>query len=177
MLCRATPPSPHCTGTKRLRTIGPLLTQPRRRPQICLDSRAKLPGIFNGSAAWGDYNNDGRQDLVLTGDTSSGYIAKVFRNERIGFNDGITFSYGTSFEEETGASLPGVIGNAAWGDYNNDGKQDILLTGDTGSAYVAKLYRNTGNGFTEESNPLLQIKTPTNLLITVHGETPTTMAN
>jgi len=134
-------------------------------PKFVLEGRAKLPGIFNGSAAWADYNNDGRKDLVLTGDTSSGYIAKVFRNERIG--DGITFSVGTSFEEETGASLPGVNGNAAWGDYNNDGKQDILLAGDTGlkgntglAIYVAKLYRNTGNGFTEESNPLLQNQNP-----------------
>jgi hypothetical protein len=128
--------------------------------KFILDRSAKLPGIFNGSAAWGDYNNDGRKDLVLTGDTSSGYIAKVFRNDVIRLNSGSIFYYGLTFVEETGASLPGVIGNAAWGDYNNDGKQDILLTGDTGSAYVAKLYRNSGNGFTEESNPLLQNHQP-----------------
>ncbi|MEG4082532.1 FG-GAP-like repeat-containing protein, partial [Microcoleus sp. POL10_C6] len=128
---------------------------------------ARLPGMFNGSADWGDYNNDGRKDLVLTGDTSSGYIAKVFRNERIDFGGGIPFNYGTSFEEETGVNLPGVIGNAAWGDYNNDGKQDILLAGNTGlknnnglAIYVAKLYQNTGNGFTEESNPLLPNQIP-----------------
>ena len=128
--------------------------------KFILNRSAKLPGIFNGSAAWGDYNNDGRKDLVLTGDTSSGYIAKVFRNDVIRLNTGNTFYYGLTFVEETGASLPGVIGNAAWGDYNNDGQQDILLAGDTGSAYVAKLYRNTGNGFTEESNPLLQYQNP-----------------
>ncbi|MEG4333342.1 FG-GAP-like repeat-containing protein [Microcoleus sp. AT9_A2] len=125
-------------------------------PRFSPDSRAKLPGILNGSAAWGDYNSDGRPDLVLTGDTGAGYIAKVFRNDPTGFNDGSILNYGITFEEETGASLPGVIGNAAWGDYNNDGKPDILLTGDTGSEYIAKLYRNTGNGFTEESNLLLQ---------------------
>ncbi|MEG4012815.1 MULTISPECIES: FG-GAP-like repeat-containing protein, partial [unclassified Microcoleus] len=132
--------------------------------KFTLDSRVKLPGIFNGSAAWGDYNNDGRKDLVLTGDTSSGYIAKVFRNELTGFNNGSIFYYALTFEEETGASLPGVIGNAAWGDYDNDGKPDILLTGDTAaqsdpkSNYIAKLYRNTGNGFTEK--PLPQNQNP-----------------
>ncbi|MEG4988303.1 FG-GAP-like repeat-containing protein, partial [Microcoleus sp. BR0-C5] len=133
-------------------------------------SKAKLPGIFNGSAAWGDYNNDGQQDLLLTGDTTSGYIAKVFRNNgsfSSFSNDSSVFSFGNDFEEETGASLPGVIGNAAWGDYNNDGKIDILLAGDTGlkrdnglAIYVAKLYRNTGNGFTEESNSLLPNQIP-----------------
>ncbi|MEG4634679.1 FG-GAP-like repeat-containing protein [Microcoleus sp. AR_TQ3_B6] len=132
--------------------------------KFTLDRNAKLPGIFNGSAAWGDYNNDGRKDLVLTGDTSSGYIAKVFRNDVIRLNSGNTFYYGFTFVEETGASLPGVIGNAAWGDYDNDGKQDILLTGDTALKsdpnpnYIAKLYRNTGNGFTEK--PLLQYQNP-----------------
>jgi hypothetical protein len=73
--------------------------------------------------------------------------------------------------------LPGVIGNAAWGDYNNDGKPDILLTGDTGSEYIAKLYRNTGNGFTEESNLLLQepYRNLNEPLITALGETMTMM--
>ncbi|MEG5042660.1 MULTISPECIES: FG-GAP-like repeat-containing protein [unclassified Microcoleus] len=127
--------------------------------KFTLDTRVKLPGIFNGSAAWGDYNNDGRKDLVLTGDTSSGYIAKVFRNEPIGFNNGSIFNYALTFEEETGASLPGVIGNAAWGDYDNDGQLDILLTGDTALKsdpkpnYIAKLYRNTPDGFTEKQLP------------------------
>jgi Domain of unknown function (DUF4347)/RTX calcium-binding nonapeptide repeat (4 copies)/FG-GAP-like repeat/Calx-beta domain len=127
--------------------------------KFTLDRRATLPGIFNGSAAWGDYNNDGRQDLLLTGDTGTGYIAKVFRNDLFGFNDGSIFNYRISFEEETGAKLPGVIGNAAWGDYDNDGKLDILLTGDTAAQsdpkpnYIAKLYRNTPDGFTEKPLP------------------------
>ncbi|MEG3838160.1 FG-GAP-like repeat-containing protein, partial [Microcoleus sp. Z1_C3] len=154
----STPGSPYTPITSLYRNPridnfpSPFQTEPIDLDKFDLDKNVKLPGIFQGSAAWGDYNNDGRPDLVLTGDTGAGgYIAKVFRNE------------GRNFEEETGASLPGVIGNAAWGDYNNDGKIDILLAGDTGlksdngsAIYVAKLYRNTGNGFTQESNSLLQ---------------------
>ncbi|MEG4391875.1 DUF4347 domain-containing protein [Microcoleus sp. BROC3] len=161
----STPGSPYTPITRLYRNQRVDSTLPYNPTSIdptkfTLDTRVKLPGIFNGSAAWGDYNNDGRKDLVLTGDTSSGYIAKVFRNEPIGFNNGSIFNYALTFEEETGVNLPGVIGNAAWGDYNNDGKPDILLAGDTGSAYVAKLYRNTGNGFTEENKPLLQNQNP-----------------
>ncbi|WP_293348413.1 MULTISPECIES: DUF4347 domain-containing protein [unclassified Microcoleus] len=130
----------------------PFPTEPPNLDKFSLDRNVKLPGIFNGSAAWGDYNNDGTPDLVLTGDTGAGgYIAKVFRNE------------GRNFEEETGAKLPGVKGNAAWGDYDNDGNKDILLTGDTGSEYIAKLYRNTGNGFTEK--PLPQSQNPNEPII------------
>ncbi|WP_333340714.1 FG-GAP-like repeat-containing protein, partial [Microcoleus sp. D3_18_C1] len=150
----STPGSPYTPITRLYRNPridnfpSPFQAEPIDLDKFDLDKNVKLPGIFQGSAAWGDYNNDGRPDLVLTGDTGAGgYIAKVFRNE------------GRNFEEETGASLPGVIGNAAWGDYDNDGKPDILLTGDTALKsdpkpnYIAKLYRNTGNGFTEKPLP------------------------
>ena len=36
--------------------------------------------------------------------------------------------------------------SVAWGDYDNDGDLDILLTGTTGSGGVAKVYRNDGGG-------------------------------
>ena len=43
----------------------------------------------------------------------------------------------------------------AWGDYDNDGDLDILLTGNinTGYARVSKIYRNEGNNvFTEQTS-------------------------
>ncbi|MCL1466828.1 FG-GAP-like repeat-containing protein [Argonema galeatum] len=102
---------------------------------------AGLPGIFSDSAVWGDYDNDGKLDILLTGSSPSGSspsgrIAKVYRNTGNGFID-------------INAGLTGVDnGSAAWGDYDNDGKLDILLTGATaGSGSIAKVYRNTGNGF------------------------------
>jgi Domain of unknown function (DUF4347)/FG-GAP-like repeat/RTX calcium-binding nonapeptide repeat (4 copies)/Calx-beta domain len=148
------PPEPYTPITRLYRNQKTDSTQPYPwastidPDKFGLDKVVKLPGIFQGSAAWEDYNNDGKKDLVLTGDTGAGgYIAKVFRNE------------GRDFEEETGAKLPGVIGNAAWGDYDNDGNKDILLTGDTAAQsdpkpnYIAKLYRNTPDGFTEKPLP------------------------
>ncbi len=101
-----------------------------------------LIGVYHSSAAWGDYDNDGDLDILLTGDSNSGPVSKIYRNN--GDN---------SFTEQTGISLTGVrLGSVAWGDYDNDGDLDILLTGDTGSEPVSKIYRNDrDNTFTEQS--------------------------
>ena len=103
------------------------------------DSGLSLPGIEAGSVAWGDYDNDGYLDVLLTGTTngnfSSAGISNFYRNNGNG-------SFTDLF-----ACLPGVgLGSVAWGDYNNDGYPDILLTGYTGSGYISKVYRNNGNG-------------------------------
>jgi predicted nucleotidyltransferase len=97
-----------------------------------------LPGVSNGAAAWGDYDNDGDLDIVLTGYTGSTHISKIFKNN------------GNGFAEVFSGSLTGVASSSvAWGDYDNDGDLDILLNGHTGSAYISKIYKNTGTGFTE----------------------------
>ncbi|MCX6301385.1 MAG: VCBS repeat-containing protein [Bacteroidia bacterium] len=104
-----------------------------------------LPGVTNSSSAWGDYDNDGDLDIVITGNTSSGRISKIFRNN--GNN---------SFTENTGVSLPGIgYGSVAWGDYDNDGDIDLLLTGTSNgspSGALSGIFRNNGNStFTEQS--------------------------
>jgi hypothetical protein len=100
-----------------------------------IDISAGLPGVAACSVAWGDYNNDGLLDILLSGDTGSGYITRVYQNN----GDG-TFT-------NIAAGLPGVAYcSAAWGDYNNDGLLDILLSGDTGSNYITSIYQNNGDG-------------------------------
>jgi hypothetical protein len=109
-----------------------------------------LPGINKGSVAWGDYDNDGDLDILMTGATgySPNYnpISKIYRND--GNN---------SFVEQTGISLAGVYNSSvAWGDYDNDGHLDILLTGTSVSGPVSKIYHNNGNGtFYEQTDILL----------------------
>jgi len=101
-----------------------------------------LTGVYYSSVAWGDYDNDGDLDILLTGSSNSTRVAKIYRNN--GDN---------SFAEQTGISLTRVDrSSVAWGDYDNDGDLDILLTGFTGSSYVSKIYRNNGdNSFTEQT--------------------------
>ena len=108
-------------------------------------SNIMLPGISQGSAQWGDYDNDGDLDILLTGLSSSGYITKIIRNN--GNN---------SFTVLTSLSLPGVTnGSAKWGDYDNDGYLDILITGDSNLGIISKIYRNNGNSTFSEQNGIM----------------------
>jgi hypothetical protein len=101
---------------------------------------AALPGVSHGSLAWGDYDRDGRLDLLLCGEArfvSAGFIplTQLWRNTTNGF-------------VESGLGLTGVRhGAAAWGDYDNDGRPDVLLAGRASSGPVAQVWRNTGAGF------------------------------
>ena len=115
------------------------------------DNGVTLPGVFAGSAAWGDYDNDGRLDLLLTGFTSDGSrITRICHNN----GDG-TFT-------DINAGLTGVSnGNAAWGDYDNDGRLDVVVTGNTGilggpgNGRISRIYHNNGDGtFTDSGVPL-----------------------
>ena len=93
-----------------------------------------LPQVSGGSAAWGDYDNDGRPDFLITGwNTNNSAIAQLWHNTRDGF---------------TNVPIPGlagvVQGSIAWADYDNDGWRDFLVIGGSSS----QLWRNTSSGFT-----------------------------
>jgi len=94
------------------------------------ENEVTLTGVQKGSSAWGDYDNDGDLDVLMTGDTSTGYISKIFRNDSDVFID-------------VDAGLIGIYNSSvAWGDYDNDGDLDILLAGSSSAGYISKIYRN-----------------------------------
>ncbi len=102
---------------------------------------AGLAGVNNSSVAWGDYDNDGDLDILLTGYSDLGSIARIYRNDgpELGFYD-------------AEAGLTGVRdGAAVWGDYDNDGDLDILLIGQSSAGRVTQVYRNDPSSGSERS--------------------------
>lgn len=98
------------------------------------DISASLPGLSNGSAEWGDYDSDGDLDLLITGRDE-----QLVATSMIFLNDNGTFV-------DSGIALPGIMGGeASWGDYDNDGWLDIILTGrivGCGGLATTMLFRN-----------------------------------
>ncbi|MEG4495046.1 S8 family serine peptidase [Microcoleus sp. D3_18_C4] len=105
-----------------------------------IDINAALTGVSSSDAAWGDYDNDGDLDILLTGKfNGASPISKIYRNDNGNFID-------------INAALQGVSdGSVNWGDYDNDGDLDILLSGANQSGFSSKIYRNDGGIFTDIS--------------------------
>jgi hypothetical protein len=104
------------------------------------DIGASLTGVSSSDAAWGDYDNDGDLDILLTGRVNSASpVSKIYRNDSGNFTD-------------INANLQGVgDSSVSWGDYDNDGDLDILLSGANLSGFSSKIYRNDGGIFTDIS--------------------------
>jgi len=101
---------------------------------------SSLTAVTRGGVLWVDYDNDGKLDIFLHGDSSSGSIARLYRNNG---ND--------NFAEVT-TNFPGVNNSSAdWADYDNDGDADLLLTGISGVSYISRIYRNDSGSFTDIS--------------------------
>jgi len=115
----------------------------------------QITGVDNVSIDFGDYNNDGYLDILLTGyhwNDTSYEITKIYKNN----GDG-------TFTEVNNLKLIGVhLGCVCFGDYDNDGMLDILLTGsDKNVIPQTKIYKNNGDDtFTEQID--INLKTVSN---------------
>ena len=130
--------------------VALMLTASKAHSQFTLEAAANFPPVFSGSTAWGDYDNDGRLDLLLTGAD----VATGLPSLSLWHNTGAGFSNVTA---TVAPGLPGLFDSSvAWGDYDNDGRLDLLvsgLTNFTGDSAVSQIWRNTGAGFTNVPVP------------------------
>ncbi|MEJ2634726.1 MAG: T9SS type A sorting domain-containing protein [Calditrichia bacterium] len=90
----------------------------RNDDSVFVNINANILNVCSGSCDWGDYDNDGDLDLIITGfinDTQG--ITKIYRND----ND--------NFVDINAVLRPFNTGSARWGDYDCDGDLDILVCG------------------------------------------------
>ncbi len=104
-----------------------------------IDRNTYIPEAMGCGAAFLDYDNDGWLDiLLLTGsrwkDVPAGATNRLYKNNRDG-----TF---TDVTEKAGLGRSGWFFGVTVGDYNNDGLEDIFITGWPRNF----LYRNNGDG-------------------------------
>jgi len=105
-----------------------------------------IDGTFYGRPNWGDYDNDGDLDLLITG-----------FSEANGTNP-ITVLYN---QDNNGSFLPDLTialdsvgsSSAGWSDYNNDGDLDLFVAGfKANQDVIAKVYDNL-EGIQNANNP------------------------
>jgi hypothetical protein len=112
---------------------------------------SQLPEDMGSGAAWGDYDNDGWQDLFIVNtvgslklspieiENSSAHCALYHNNK-----DG-TFS---EVSTQAGVDYRGWGMGAAWGDYNNDELPDLFITSYGKNVF----FHNNGDGtFTDRT--------------------------
>ncbi len=89
------------------------------------------------TAAWGDYDDDGRLDLFIGNETGphETHPCELFRNGDDGRFEDVAAA--------SGLALTGYVKGAGWGDYDNDGDLDLYVSRIDGGNH---LMRNDGPG-------------------------------
>ena len=107
-----------------------------------------IPGYYDGSVEWGDYDRDGDFDLLITGNTKNGPQSNIYRNNR---NNNFV---------KINAKLPGVsYGIGRWADYDNDGDLDIIISGNESSGKViTELFKNDNGIFNHVNSGFADLK-------------------
>ncbi|WP_341227064.1 T9SS type A sorting domain-containing protein [uncultured Arcticibacterium sp.] len=112
-------------------------------------SQNLFEGVHQSSIAFNDIDLDSDYDLIITGHNGSGGSTKLYKNDGSG-----------NFSEELNIPFDNVYASSiAFGDIENDGDDDLLITGFSSEANkpISKLYTNDGLGnFLEDTMSTFQ---------------------
>jgi tetratricopeptide (TPR) repeat protein len=121
----------HFNPTGLASALGRKLTQAELAQEA---TRRELVAAFSTSLGLLDYDHDCKLDLFATGSDSDGKpLARLFHNDGGKFSD---------VTERSKTTVGGPAAGAIFGDFDNDGKQDISIFG----YRLLALYRNNGDG-------------------------------
>ena len=107
-----------------------------------IGSSLNLPN--SACSAWGDYDDDGYADLYIGASWGQHRCVLLHNDGDGGFTD-VTVAMGLRTEPQYWED-----DGAAWGDFNNDGTLDLIVSGGNHNPI---LYRNDGDHFTDVGGP------------------------
>lgn len=104
--------------------------------QMFEEQSSFLPQLSRGDIAYGDFDQDGDQDILVTGSSEQNLpLTKIFRNDN-----------GKFTELNTGIENL-MLSTAVWADLNNDKYPEIIISGKNSQREaVTLIYRNWKNG-------------------------------
>ena len=107
----------------------------------------ELDGVYGCAADWGDFDNDGDLDLIVSGaESPDSYVTQIYQNL-----DGTLVPFTTP--------LPAVaFGDLQWADADNDMDLDLAVTGvEPGGAFFSDVLLNDGGNFVRAFAPMQQV--------------------
>ncbi len=106
---------------------------------IFAETSPGLPGVYNGNATWGDYDNDNDLDILITGNTGGSPYTAIYSNTN------------NNYERVAQQFLPLMGSAGAWGDFDNDMFIDFIISGEDNEGYpVCVVYKNLSGSFFKE---------------------------
>ncbi len=141
--------SDYITYTNAFTNIGNL--------EFELDINYSITGFANGDIAFGDINNNGQADILITGNGENSIFTKLFTN-----NDGI-------FQELNTTTFPSLYnGTSSFSDFDDDGDLDFLICGIDNSFFDVQTYIYKNQLITK--GPSKELQGPTNLSTSFSAE-------
>jgi hypothetical protein len=106
-----------------------------------------LPDIYNGFVAWNDVDRDGFMDLFISGESEKGNIVTdIFKGN------------GTLDFLKSKTDIPRLTFTSGdFGDYNNDGYDDLLFSGIKDSVIQSYIFKNNKGMFQRIEYPLADV--------------------